>query len=66
MFANHKKGIFLLERAFLGESQRLLRRLSNEISSFRLEAQTSNTYVVHLTLMLHYRTHGFLLAELTI
>ena len=37
VLANHKKGIFPLKRAFLGESQRQVRRLSNQISSFRLE-----------------------------
>ena len=37
MLANHKKGIFLLKRAFLGESRRLVRRLLNQILSLRLE-----------------------------
>ena len=37
VLVNHKKGIFPLKRAFLGESQRQVRRLSNQISSFRLE-----------------------------
>ena len=37
LLANHKKGIFPLKRAFLGESQRPVRPLSNPISSFRLE-----------------------------
>ena len=37
LLANHKKEIFPLKRAFLGESQRPVRRLSNQISSFRLE-----------------------------
>ena len=32
-----KKGIFLLKRAFLGESQRPVSRLSNQILSLRLE-----------------------------
>ena len=35
--ANHEKGTFWLKRGFLGESQRPVRRLSNQISSFRLE-----------------------------
>ena len=34
---NHKKGIFPLKRAFLGENQQPVRRVSNQISSFRLE-----------------------------
>ena len=37
VLANHKKGIFRLKRVFLGESQRPVRSLSNQISSFRLE-----------------------------
>ena len=37
VLANHKKGIFPLKRAFLGESQRPVRRRSNQISSLRLE-----------------------------
>ena len=34
---NHKKGILPLKRTFMGESQRLVRTLSNQISSLRLE-----------------------------
>ena len=63
MLANHKKWIFLLKRAFLGESQRPVRRLSNQISSFRLETHWSFLTDVQLTLMLHYRIHGFLRTE---
>ena len=37
VLADHKKGIFLLKRAFLCESQRPLRRPSNQFSSFRLK-----------------------------
>ena len=37
LLTNHKKGIFRLKRAFLGESQRPVRRLSSQVSSFRLE-----------------------------
>ena len=37
VLANHKKGIFPLKRALSGESQRSVRWLSNQISSFRLE-----------------------------
>ena len=37
LLASHKKGICPLKRAFLGESQRPERRLSNQISSFELE-----------------------------
>ena len=37
VLANHQKEIFPLKRAFLGESQRPLRRLSIQVSSFRLE-----------------------------
>ena len=33
VLANHKKGIFRLKRAFLGESQRMV----SQLSSFRLE-----------------------------
>ena len=50
MLANHKKGIFLLKRAFFGEIQSPLRWLSNQISSFKLEAElfyltAANIYV---------------------
>ena len=37
VLANRKKRIFTLKRAFLGESQRPVRRHSNQILSFRLE-----------------------------
>ena len=37
VLANHKKRIFTLKRAFLGESQRPVRRHSNQILSFRLD-----------------------------
>ena len=53
VLANHKKGIFPLKRAFLGESHRPVRQLSYQILSFRLEthkvfltcAQLTNIYV---------------------
>ena len=50
----HKKSFFPLKRTLLGESQRPVKRLSNQISSFRLEAhlffsffdlRESNSYV---------------------
>ena len=37
VLANHKKRIFTLKRAFLGESQRPVRRLSNQTLRFGLE-----------------------------
>ena len=37
VLADHKKGIFLLKREFLCESQQPVRRLSNQFSSFRLK-----------------------------
>ena len=37
VLVNHKKWIFWLKRAFLGENQRPVRQLSNQICSFRLE-----------------------------
>ena len=64
MLANHKKGIFPLKRAFLGESQLPVRRLSSEISSSRLETHQSFLAYVQLIFMLYYRIHGFLLTEL--
>ena len=36
VLVSHKKGILLLKRAFLGENQRLVKRLSNQTSSLRL------------------------------
>ena len=39
MLANHKKGIIPSKRAFLGEIERPVRQLSNQISSFRLETR---------------------------
>ena len=66
VLANHKKGIFLFKRAFLGESQRPVRQLSNQVSSCRLETcQLFFTYV-QLTVMLHYRIHAFLHTELLV
>ena len=56
VLANHKKGILSLKTAFLGETQQSVRRLFNQISSFRLE-----TNYVQLTFMLNYRIHGFYL-----
>ena len=67
VLASHKKRIFRLKRAFLCRSQRPVRRLSRQISSFR-----SETYFfffltnVHLTVMLHYRIQGFLRTELLV
>ena len=55
-----------LKRAFLGESQQPIRRLSNRISSFRLETHSTFFTYVQLTFMLHYRISDFLLLELTI
>ena len=59
VLANYKKGIFPLKRAFFGESQRPVRRLTNQISSFRLETHWSFLTYVQLTYMLHYRIYGF-------
>ena len=39
MLADHKKWIFRLKRAFLGERQRPVGWLSNQIRSFGLETQ---------------------------
>ena len=66
VLANHKKRILLLKRAFLGESQRPARRLSNQISSFRLETHQLFLTYVQLTAMLHYRVHGSLHMELLV
>ena len=63
---NHKKGICPLKIAFLGENQRPIRRLSNQISSFRLETHQLFFSYVQLTVMLHYRIHGFLHTELLV
>ena len=63
MFANHKRGMFPLKRAFLGESKQPVTRLSNQISSFRLETYKSFLIYVQLKFMLHYRIYGFLIAE---
>ena len=41
MLDNHKKGNFPLKRAFLGESQRVIGRLSNQFSSFRIQKHQS-------------------------
>ena len=66
VMTNHKKGIFPLKRAFLGESQRPVRWLSNQISSFRLETHQLFLTYVQLTVMLHHRIHGFLQTELLV
>ena len=41
----------------------MVRRLSNQISSFRMETHSSFLNYVQLTFMLHYTIHGFLLTE---
>ena len=64
MLANQKNEIFSLKRAFLGESQRPIRWLSNQNSNFRLH-QLFLTYV-QLTVMLHYRIQGFLHTKLLV
>ena len=66
VLANHKKWIFPLKRAFLDERQWPVRRLSNQISSFRLETRLSLLTYGLLTFMLHYKIHGFLLKELSV
>ena len=53
VLANHKKGTFSLKRAFLGESQRPVRQLSDQISSFRLEAHKTFFTYVQLRARLH-------------
>ena len=64
VLANQKKEISPLKRAFLGESQRLVRRFSNQNSSFRLD-ELFLTYVQR-TVKLHYRIHGFLHTKLLV
>ena len=66
VLANHKKGIFPMKRAFFGESQRPVRRLSNQISSFRLETHQLFLTYVQLTVMLYYRIHGLVHTELLV
>ena len=66
MLANYKKAIFLLKRAFLGESQRPVRRVSSQISSLRLETHIFFLTFVQLTFMLHYRIYGFSLTKLSV
>ena len=65
VLAKHKKGVFLLKRAFLGESQRSVRRLSNQISSLSFGTHFFFFTYVQLTFILHYRIPGFLLTELS-
>ena len=55
-----------MKRAFLGESQRLIKRRSNQISSFRLETPNFFLIYVQLTVMLHYTIHDFLHTELLV
>ena len=59
MLDNQKKEIFPLKRAALCEIQRLVRQLSNQISSFRME--TANIYVTLQNSRLF--THGILSSE---
>ena len=66
VLANHKKIILPLKRAFLGESQRPVRRLSNQILSFRLETHQLFLTYVQLAAILHYRVHGSLHMELLV
>ena len=66
VLANHRTGTFLFKRAFLGESQRPVRRLSNQISKLRLETHSFVFTVVLLTFMLLYRFHGFSLTKLSV
>ena len=66
MLANHKRGIFPLKRGFWGESQRSVRRLSNQISSFRSGTHQRFSSYVQLTFMLYNRIHGISLIELTV
>ena len=48
LLGNCKKAIFPLKRAFLIESQRVVRRLSNQISSFRIGTQ-------HYTFLIYWK-----------
>ena len=66
MLVNYKKAIFLLKRAFLGEIQRPVRRVSSQISSLRLETHIFFLTFVQLTFMLHYRIYGFSLTKLSV
>ena len=68
MLANHKNGVSSLKRAFLDKSQRPVGRLSNQISSLRLERLFFFFFLayVQLTVMLGYRIHDFLRTELLV
>ena len=55
-----------MKRAFFGESQRPVRPLSNQISSFRLETHQLFLTYVQLTVMLYYRIHGLVHTELLV
>ena len=61
VFATQKK-FFPLKRTLLGESQRPVKRLSNQISCLRLETHLFFSFLtyVKLTVMLHHTTHDFL------
>ena len=58
--------LLLKTNAFLGESQRPVRRISNQVSSFTLETHYYFLTYVLLTFMLYYRIHGFLRTELLV
>ena len=55
-----QKGSFPLKLSFLGESQGVLRWLSNQISSFRMGTYQFFLNNMQLTFMLQNRIHGFL------
>ena len=59
VFDNYAKGNFWLNTAYLGEIQRVVRLLSNQSSSFRIETYQSLLISGQLTFMLHYRIHGY-------
>ena len=69
--ANHKKGIFPLKIAFLGESQRPVKRISNQTSSFKLETYEiffDLTHNWHLCYTIHIEnsrlfTHGIIISN---
>ena len=60
VLGNHTKDSFVLSKAFLGESKRLIGRFFNQISSFTVGANQNFNSWEQLTFMLHYRIHGFL------
>ena len=65
MLANHKKGVFFIEKSILGWKSTTDKVAFQSYFKFKVE-DINFFYLYALTCMLHYRIYGFLLTKLSV